>query len=85
LLLDAMNRLFHSPVIATATGGQQGGGASLTAVGEQVLSTYRDVESAAAEAGRAGLKILSALLDERPKPVAKAPRRPAKRAARKSA
>jgi molybdate transport system regulatory protein len=62
LLLDAMNRLFHSPVIATATGGQRGGGAELTLVGQQVLQTYRDVQVAASLAGSAGLKSLSSLV-----------------------
>lgn len=62
LLVDAMNRLFHAPVVTTAKGGQQGGGAELTKTGLEVLETYRAIETGAAEAGRRGLRALSALL-----------------------
>jgi molybdate transport system regulatory protein len=62
LLVDAMNRLFHSPVVVTATGGQQGGGAELTKTGIEVLETYRAIETGAAQSGRGGLRTLSALV-----------------------
>jgi molybdate transport system regulatory protein len=77
LLVDAMNRLFHSPVVTTATGGQQGGGAELTKTGIEVLATYRAIETAATQAGLGGLRTLSALVSGsspptvRRKPVAK--------------
>jgi len=41
LLVDTMNRCFREPVVASATGGSGGGGASVTPFGEQVLSRYR--------------------------------------------
>ncbi len=78
LLVDAMNHLFHSPVVTTATGGQQGGGAELTKTGTEVLETYRAIETAATQAGLGGLRTLSALVSGssaaavRRKPAAKA-------------
>jgi molybdate transport system regulatory protein len=44
MLLDAMNRAWAAPLVATATGGKGGGGARLTELGEAVLSTYRHVQ-----------------------------------------
>ncbi|MDC0662298.1 winged helix-turn-helix domain-containing protein [Marinobacter sp. SS21] len=44
LLVDTMNRCFSSPLVDTATGGKRGGGARLSATGQQVLQLYRDFE-----------------------------------------
>lgn len=44
LLVDAMNRMFSEPVVVTATGGHQGGGAEVSAFGRQLVKTYRAVE-----------------------------------------
>jgi molybdate transport system regulatory protein len=44
MLLDAMNRRWPSPLVTTATGGKRGGGAQITALGEQVLNSYRDLQ-----------------------------------------
>jgi molybdate transport system regulatory protein len=44
LLLDAMNHRWPSPVVTTAVGGKQGGGAKLTPRGRAVLSAYRDLQ-----------------------------------------
>jgi molybdate transport system regulatory protein len=78
LLVDAMNRLFHSPVVTTATGGQQGGGAELTKTGVEVLKTYRAIERAATRAGVGGLRTLSALVSGSSPATAR--RRPAAKA-----
>ncbi|WP_197277415.1 winged helix-turn-helix domain-containing protein [Sphingomonas profundi] len=40
LLVDAMNRCWAEPLVATATGGSKGGGARVTALGEQVRADY---------------------------------------------
>lgn len=52
LLVDTMNRCFSEPLVVSAAGGQHGGGARLTPLGEDVLTRYRalaaDVEAAAA-------------------------------------
>ena len=40
LLVDTMNRCFREPVVASATGGAGGGGASVTRFGRTVLARY---------------------------------------------
>ena len=41
LLIDEMNRHFDEPVVVAAFGGSHGGGAHLTAFGQEVLDRYR--------------------------------------------
>jgi molybdate transport system regulatory protein len=41
LLVDAMNRCFAEPLVATQPGGGKGGGARLTPAGEAALAAYR--------------------------------------------
>jgi molybdate transport system regulatory protein len=41
ILVDTMNTCFRSPLVATAKGGPDGGGASLTSTGKTVLRRYR--------------------------------------------
>ena len=43
LLVDTMNTAFRSPLVTTAKGGAEGGGASLTPTGQKVLEEYRDL------------------------------------------
>lgn len=45
LLVDAMNRCFQNPLVETATGGVQGGGARLTNYGVDVLKRYRQLQT----------------------------------------
>ena len=52
-LVQAMNALFREPLVAVARGGGTGGGAALTALGEQVLTRYARMEQACREATRA--------------------------------
>jgi molybdate transport system regulatory protein len=49
-LVDALNRLLGTPVVAAAAGGARGGGASLTPAGRSLVEDYRAIERAAAEA-----------------------------------
>lgn len=49
LLVDAMNRCFRSPLVETAAGGVAGGGAQLSALGEDILKQYRSLEVAVAK------------------------------------
>lgn len=44
LLIDAFNNTFSEPVISTETGGDHGGGATLTKTGEEVLRLFREME-----------------------------------------
>jgi len=50
LLVEAANRAFVEPLVATATGGSGGGGAQLTDFGRCVLDRYRQMEQHAAAA-----------------------------------
>lgn len=43
-LVDTMNKSFREPLVATATGGSQGGGARVTPFGHDVLARYRRME-----------------------------------------
>lgn len=45
LLVDTMNRCFSSPLVISAAGGKQGGGAHLSALGIDVLKDYRAMEA----------------------------------------
>jgi molybdate transport system regulatory protein len=44
LLVDELNHLFKSPAIETKQGGRSGGGAALTAFGEDLLDRFRAME-----------------------------------------
>jgi molybdate transport system regulatory protein len=41
LLVESMNQRFRSPLVAANKGGTGGGGATVTALGQQILSEYR--------------------------------------------
>lgn len=62
LLIDALNRAFREPVVATKLGGNGGGGAELTAFGEELVAHYRDMETAANAALRPHLLALERAL-----------------------
>ncbi|MFN4263769.1 MAG: winged helix-turn-helix domain-containing protein [Thioalkalivibrionaceae bacterium] len=49
-LVDAMNRCFRQPLVDTEIGGSAGGGARITAAGEEARQRYRDMEAKAAAA-----------------------------------
>lgn len=61
-LVDTMNRSFKQPLVATAKGGQQGGGAELTAFGQEVLCRYRELETKATQSVLNELSALNSLL-----------------------
>ncbi|MBB3975717.1 molybdate transport system regulatory protein [Rhizobium azooxidifex] len=47
LLVDTMNRMFSSAVVESQRGGKQGGGAVVTAFGEELLARFREMEAKA--------------------------------------
>jgi molybdate transport system regulatory protein len=47
LLVEEINKSLREPAVAAATGGKQGGGAAVTAIGEEVIALYRAIERAA--------------------------------------
>jgi molybdate transport system regulatory protein len=57
-LVQAMNRLFRSPLVSVTRGGGSGGGAQLTAAGIDVLKRYTRMETACHAATRADWRIL---------------------------
>ena len=50
LLVDQINACLRQPAVASAQGGEHGGGSRLTAVGEALVQRYRRIEARAAEA-----------------------------------
>jgi len=62
LLVDELNRVFVGPVVASETGGRHGGGAVLTALGQEILQRYRAMERRAAASVADDIHAFSALL-----------------------
>jgi molybdate transport system regulatory protein len=62
LLVDDMNNCFRDPVIAAQPGGAHGGGAILTAFGQQLVERYRAIEADAQVATRKHLHDLESAL-----------------------
>ena len=50
VLVDQLNACLRQPAVASAQGGERGGGSHLTAVGEALVQRYRRIEARAAEA-----------------------------------
>ncbi|NPV21772.1 winged helix-turn-helix domain-containing protein [Bradyrhizobium aeschynomenes] len=57
-LVDEINRVCRQPAVARQTGGRNGGGAALTAFGEQLVERYRRIERDAASAVKKDLAAL---------------------------
>lgn len=67
LLVDAMNRCWQEPLVATTPGNQKAG-AHLTPLGEHVLSCYRKLQSDAEQASSAGIAAITSQLLHSPRP-----------------
>lgn len=67
-LVDTMNRCFRDPLVWAATGGEHGGGATVTPGGREVLARYRRMEAKAAKAVASELAAFSSLLRPEPGP-----------------
>ena len=66
LLVDAMNRCWAEPLVATSPG-KATAGARVTPLGEDVLRRYRAMQQAVADSGAAEWRGLEALLLPQPK------------------
>jgi len=79
-LLDELNRSFSDPVITSTMGGPRGGGARITAWGEELVERFEAMNQIATESVEPHLRALEAHLADRRSPRAsKAPRtRPAR-------
>lgn len=68
MLVDVMNRCWDLPLVETAMGGKQGGGARLTERGEDVLAHYRALQGDLADAAEGPPSAaLRALLRDQPR------------------
>jgi molybdate transport system regulatory protein len=66
VLAKTMNACFREPLIEATKGGVGGGGARLTALGQEVLFLYRTMEDHASAAVIADMAKLRALMVEEP-------------------
>lgn len=64
LLVDAMNRTFHAPVVATRLGGTSAGRAWLTPLGREVVQLYREIGNIARDAAAPRIIRLEQLIAE---------------------
>jgi molybdate transport system regulatory protein len=56
LLVDSMNQGFDQPVVAANIGGIGGGGASVTAFGQQIIKAFRALETKVMAATQAHMR-----------------------------
>lgn len=59
-LVDELNGLFAGPLVTARSGGRQGGGTTLTPLGEQVVAAYREIEQAVSAAAAPFLEEMTA-------------------------
>ena len=59
LLVENVNKMFKQPVVSTRHGGAKGGRSSLTRLGTEVVSRYRQIEKAAERSASKHLKFLA--------------------------
>ncbi len=62
-LVEVLNAMFGAPLVLSARGGSDGGGASLTPAGARVLALYRAIEAKGNAALAAELAELAGLAD----------------------
>jgi len=65
LLVEQINEALSEPAVATATGGQHGGGAVLTPVGERVIELYRTIEELTRKSARQEFRAITKLVRTR--------------------
>jgi molybdate transport system regulatory protein len=71
LLVESLNLAFGGAVVDASTGGKKGGGATLTALGAEIVRRYRAAEQAAMRAAQADLTALSRAIAPGRKPPRK--------------
>ncbi|KGM07966.1 DNA-binding domain of ModE [Methylophaga thiooxydans] len=62
-LVNAMNTSFKHPLVHTSKGGSHGGGATVTAFGQEILQHYRQLEQKVHASIEAEAAAITALLD----------------------
>ncbi len=63
-LVEEINAIFGKPLVESQAGGRRGGGARLTALGLALVTRFRAVERAAADAAAEHLAALQAEVEE---------------------
>jgi molybdate transport system regulatory protein len=66
LLVEEINMSLREPAVAAATGGQHGGGAALTPVGERVITLFRAIEVQALAASNSEFETIEKLTRKKP-------------------
>jgi len=79
LLVQGMQKSFDGPLVTAEAGGVAGGGTELTELGNALLKLYRRVESRAADAAKAELDQLSAMVRSNAAPRRNGRRKPVKK------
>ncbi|WP_224826156.1 winged helix-turn-helix domain-containing protein [Cognatishimia sp. MH4019] len=64
-LVDEMNSAYRAPLVISARGGPEGGGAHLSETGREVLTLYRAMMARVETAAEPDIRALSALLARR--------------------
>ena len=67
LLVDAMNRCWNEPLVDTFPGGANGHGARISALGEEILRHYRQLQAQVDGAAQGTFAELAGALRTRPK------------------
>ena len=62
VLVDEVNKALSAPAVNTATGGAHGGGASLTAIGKELVQHYRAAEDVSRLAAAEHIAAMTRLL-----------------------
>ena len=75
VLVDELNRSLASAAVTSATGGEHGGGSTLTALGHELVGVYRRIEATATRACAKDLERLLALVADPAAPTSSARRR----------
>jgi len=72
LLVDEINASLSGPAVSAATGGQHGGGAALTPMGEQIIALYRAIEEHARTSANNEFRMIEKLTRKKAKAQTKA-------------
>jgi molybdate transport system regulatory protein len=67
LLVETMNACFSKPLVAAVKGGKSGGGAHLTALGDEVLDRFRRMQASSALAIAGDLAALKRVMRKAPR------------------
>lgn len=65
MLVETLNTMFGAPLVESARGGAQGGGAHLTELGTEVAALFRRIETAATSAAKTEIEALHAMFERK--------------------